>query len=160
VGQSRLYLCLRWLVYIYSIPRAGRAFLCYTERGHKLRVFTLQKAQFVPARSIAQSLMFLDLLFYVILPRWFGLRHLFFIGGDSPEPLNGAIKMGINESIFIAGVLVYSSLMAAGCARYIWQSTRGPQIHAKILNKSNIGKSADELAALWNAEHPNDPVEE
>ncbi len=28
-----------------------------------------------------------------------------------------------------------------------------------IVNKENIGKSTDELVALWNAEHPDDPVE-
>ena len=33
------------------------------------------------------------------------------------------------------------------------------KFYAKILNKSNIGKSADELAAQWNAEHPDDPIE-
>jgi hypothetical protein len=33
------------------------------------------------------------------------------------------------------------------------------KFYAKILNKSNIGKSADELAALWNAEHPDDLIE-
>ncbi|MFZ5911096.1 MAG: hypothetical protein ACOYYU_13875 [Chloroflexota bacterium] len=32
--------------------------------------------------------------------------------------------------------------------------------YAKILNKRNIGKSADELAAQWNEAHPDDPVEE
>lgn len=32
--------------------------------------------------------------------------------------------------------------------------------YARILNKSNIGKSADELVAQWNQEHPEDPVEE
>lgn len=31
---------------------------------------------------------------------------------------------------------------------------------ATILNRANIGKSADELLAQWNAEHPEDPVEE
>ena len=31
---------------------------------------------------------------------------------------------------------------------------------ATILNRDNIGKSADELVAQWNAEHPEDPVEE
>lgn len=36
----------------------------------------------------------------------------------------------------------------------------GGTLHAKILNKSSIGKSADELAARWNAEHPDDPVED
>lgn len=33
------------------------------------------------------------------------------------------------------------------------------KFHAKILNKANIGKSAEELAALWNEEHPEDVVE-
>lgn len=28
----------------------------------------------------------------------------------------------------------------------------------KIINRCNIGKTADELAALWNEEHPEDPV--
>lgn len=28
-----------------------------------------------------------------------------------------------------------------------------------ILNKKNIGKSAEELAALWNRDHPDDMVE-
>jgi hypothetical protein len=32
------------------------------------------------------------------------------------------------------------------------------QYHGKIINAESIGKSADELVALWNAEHPNDPV--
>jgi hypothetical protein len=34
------------------------------------------------------------------------------------------------------------------------------QFYAKILNRANIGKSADELVAQWNAEHPDDLVEE
>jgi hypothetical protein len=28
----------------------------------------------------------------------------------------------------------------------------------KILNSDNIGKSADELVAMWNNDHPEDPV--
>jgi hypothetical protein len=31
---------------------------------------------------------------------------------------------------------------------------------AKILNRSSIGQSADDLIARWNAEYPEDPVEE
>jgi hypothetical protein len=27
-----------------------------------------------------------------------------------------------------------------------------------ILNRDNIGKSADDLVQLWNAEHPEDPI--
>ncbi len=29
----------------------------------------------------------------------------------------------------------------------------------RILNKKHIGKSSDEIVALWNSEHPDDPVE-
>ena len=32
-------------------------------------------------------------------------------------------------------------------------------LYANILNKDSIGKSADELVARWNMEHPDDPVE-
>ena len=34
------------------------------------------------------------------------------------------------------------------------------RFQAKILNRSSIGQSADDLIARWNAEHPEDPVEE
>ena len=34
------------------------------------------------------------------------------------------------------------------------------KFYAKILNKANIRKTADELVAQWNKEHPDDPVEE
>lgn len=34
------------------------------------------------------------------------------------------------------------------------------KFRAGILNRANIGKSANDLVALWNAEHPDDPVEE
>ena len=33
------------------------------------------------------------------------------------------------------------------------------KFYAKILNKANVGKSADELVAQWNEEHPDDLVE-
>jgi len=29
----------------------------------------------------------------------------------------------------------------------------------RIINKQNIGKTSDEIVALWNSEHPDDPVE-
>jgi hypothetical protein len=34
------------------------------------------------------------------------------------------------------------------------------RFHARILNRANIGKSARDLAAQWNAEQPDDPLEE
>ncbi len=87
-------------------------------------LFIFRPQGWVQFPLLAQSLMFLDLLFYTILPHWFGLRHMFFIGGDTPEPLNGAIKMGIPESMFIASVLIYSGLMLVGCLAYAWQSAQ------------------------------------
>jgi hypothetical protein len=69
---------------------------------------------------LIQAIFFGDILFYTILPEWFGLQHLFFIGGAYPEPLNGAISMGVPKNIFIAGVLIYSVLMMAGWLRYIY----------------------------------------
>jgi hypothetical protein len=68
---------------------------------------------------VAQSIMFLDLLTYTILPRWFGMPHFFVAGGRDPEPLDGAIRMGISESVFITAVLVFSLLMTAGLIRFI-----------------------------------------
>ena len=29
-----------------------------------------------------------------------------------------------------------------------------------IANRENIGKTSDELVAMWNAEHPDDPIED
>ncbi len=63
---------------------------------------------------LIQAICFLDLLFYTILPEWFGWRHFIFLGGDSPEPLEGAVQMGIPQNIFIAGVLLYSLGMSFG----------------------------------------------
>ncbi len=45
-------------------------------------------------------------------------------------------------------------------ARLLKQLNDMTSFYADILNKDNIGKSAHELVALWNQEHPDDPVEE
>ncbi len=87
-------------------------------------IFIFRPLNWVRFPLLAQSLMFLDLLFYTILPHWFKLRHFFFVGGNPPEPLNGALKMGIPESMFIAGVLIYSTLMLAGWLAYVVQSSQ------------------------------------
>ena len=34
------------------------------------------------------------------------------------------------------------------------------KFHGTILNRGNIGKTADELVAQWNEEHPDDQVED
>ena len=33
------------------------------------------------------------------------------------------------------------------------------EFRGEIENRSNIGKTSDELVAMWNEEHPDDPVE-
>lgn len=68
-----------------------------------------------------QSLFFGDLLFYTILPEWFGLRHLFIVGGDSPEPLEGAVAMGFARGDVIIGVLIFSGVMFIGWLAYAWR---------------------------------------
>lgn len=34
----------------------------------------------------------------------------------------------------------------------------GGAFRGDIINKDNIGKTSDELVAMWNADHPTDPV--
>lgn len=41
----------------------------------------------------------LDLPFYVVFPQ-IGLRHWVFLGGDRPEPLLGARKIGVPDPLF------------------------------------------------------------
>jgi hypothetical protein len=53
----------------------------------------------------------LDLPFYVIFPQM-GLRHWIIIGGETPEPLIGAQKMGFPEPIFyIIATLLTTALI-------------------------------------------------
>lgn len=59
---------------------------------------------------IAESLVFIDLLFYTFLPT-FGLRHWVFFGGDTAEPLLGALKLGIPVWIFMLFVALVSSMI-------------------------------------------------
>lgn len=68
-----------------------------------------------------QSLFFGDLLFYTILPEWFGLRHFFLVGGDYPEPLEGAVRMGFERGHVIIGVLIFSGVMFTGWLAYVWK---------------------------------------
>ena len=52
---------------------------------------------------IAESIMFLDIVFYTFLPL-LGLRHFFFIGGKIPEPLDGAMLIGSSRPVFLTAV--------------------------------------------------------
>lgn len=63
---------------------------------------------------LIQSLFFLDIVTYTILPHFFGLRHFFLWGGTTPEPLDGAILMEIPEDYFILGVVAFGVFMLIG----------------------------------------------
>ncbi len=79
-----------------------------------LLVWTLHPKGTLRAALLVQAISFADVLFYTLLPEWFGLRHFFFIGGTTPEPLEGAMKMGIPKNLFIAAVILYAALMLGG----------------------------------------------
>jgi len=68
---------------------------------------------------IAEALLYLDILFYTIMPEWFGLRHWVFIGGRYPEPLEGAEMMGCPRMLFLMFILLTSALMTLGVAKYV-----------------------------------------
>jgi len=59
---------------------------------------------------LAEAFVFTDMLFYTFLPL-IGLRHWFFFGGDSAEPLLGATKLGIQTWLFLLLVVIVSGLM-------------------------------------------------
>ena len=84
-----------------------------------LSLYILRPSGRMEKLLMLQALFFGDMLLYVILPEWFGLRHFFFVGGATPEPLDGAVLMGFERGGFIAGVLVFSALMSAGWIGYL-----------------------------------------
>lgn len=73
----------------------------------------------------------LDLPFYVILPQ-IGLRHCFFLGGETPEPLIGARRIGIPDPTFYIVVafttlgllLLYFKFFWERC----WERTRCSEV--------------------------------
>ena len=63
-------------------------------------------------------LMFADLLFYTFLPL-IGLRHWIVFGGNVPEPLEGALKLGISQWSFLLFVILVSALMIWGVVKAV-----------------------------------------
>ena len=59
------------------------------------------------------SLMFIDVLFYTFLPT-VGLRHWIFFGGHTPEPLEGALILGVPRWIFMLVIALVSTLLLWG----------------------------------------------
>jgi len=73
---------------------------------------------------LIQGLFFLDIVTYTILPHFFDLPHFFIWGGTTPEPLDGALLMGIPEDYFILGVVAYGVFMLIGWIENFYQLTR------------------------------------
>ena len=77
---------------------------------------------------LIQGTFFIDIVCYTFLPHFFDLPHFFFWGGTTPEPLEGALLMGIPEDYFILGVLAYGVFMLIGWIENLYQLTkRGPK---------------------------------
>ena len=62
----------------------------------------------------------LDLPFYVLFPQ-IGLRHWIFLGGDQPEPLIGARKMGIPDPAFYIIVVLTTLGLIFLYFKPLWQ---------------------------------------
>lgn len=68
---------------------------------------------------VTLSFGFLDMLLYIFLPM-IGLRHIVFIGGDKPEPLLGAMRMGFPPGFSLAVVLLASLLIFGVLVFYLF----------------------------------------
>jgi hypothetical protein len=66
----------------------------------------------------AETIMFIDLPMYTFLPL-VGLRHYIFAGGETPEPLDGAVRMGIPGWAFVLAVGLVTLLMLWGQYRFL-----------------------------------------
>jgi len=56
------------------------------------------------------ALLHLDMLTYAVLPTFFGTRHLYFIGGETAEPVRALAGFGFSESASISGIILLSLL--------------------------------------------------
>jgi hypothetical protein len=68
---------------------------------------------------VAEALLFGDILLYTILPEWFDLPHFFFVGGESPEPLDGAALLGWSRPGFIMTILLLSMVLSAAWLGFV-----------------------------------------
>jgi hypothetical protein len=68
---------------------------------------------------LAESLMFVDLLFYALLPELFGLPHYLILGGGIPEPIDNAELLGFPRWGGMLLTVLVSALMAWGWVAYV-----------------------------------------
>lgn len=58
----------------------------------------------------AGSLLHLDVLTYAVLPTFLGVRHLYFIGGETAEPVDALLGLGFPESFSLTAIILLSLL--------------------------------------------------
>jgi hypothetical protein len=68
-----------------------------------LALWAFQPRGLVKLILAAEGLMYMDIVLYTFATLAGG-RHLLFIGGEEPEPLVGAMAMGIPRDVFLAAV--------------------------------------------------------
>jgi len=68
---------------------------------------------------VAETLMVEDMLLYVVLPEFFGLRHYVVYGGRRPEPVDGAAMLGCPRWVAAALIVALSALLIGGLIQYL-----------------------------------------
>jgi hypothetical protein len=68
---------------------------------------------------VAETLMVEDILLYVVLPEFFGLRHYVIYGGRRPEPVDGAAMLGCPWRVAAALIVALSALLIGGLVLYL-----------------------------------------
>jgi hypothetical protein len=114
----------------YSLPASTPDFLvgviqlmgsgmtaCIALLALRLLVITRPRGMIRTILLVTAFLMPLDILTYSLFPR-LGWRHWIFVGGTKPEPLDGAILMGIPTWVFNVGLGLYI-LLIYGVLAYI-----------------------------------------
>lgn len=61
----------------------------------------------------AGSLLHLDMLTYAVLPTFVGVRHLYFIGGETAEPVDALSGLGFPVSFSLTAIILLSLLQCA-----------------------------------------------
>lgn len=62
---------------------------------------------------VAGSQLHLDMLTYAFLPTFLGARHLYFLGGELPEPVNALSALGFPEGVSLTAIGLLSLLQWA-----------------------------------------------
>jgi hypothetical protein len=64
------------------------------------------------------AFLYYDMLTYVLLPQWFGLRHLVFWGGNQPEPIMALTELGVDANVAtfaIVSLSIFHTMLLFKC---------------------------------------------